>query len=207
MRVDFDRRILRDALRNDPERFRSTLTAAKPSFLSSVARFVDLAIEKNRPAHKDRDRSGTNEPGLVRSQIRSVTFDRMRWTCETGRVHRRRRCSSRATAGYVRGLQAIMKPLALEASYYGHAASGLLHVRPVLNLHSPADLKTFRQVADETSALVREFKGSLSAEHGVGIARTEYMREQLGDELLESCARSSACSIQEHFQSGKNFRL
>ncbi len=86
---------------------------------------------------------------------------------------------------YVRGLQAIMKPLGLEASYYGHAASGLLHVRPVLDLHSPADLKKFRQVADETSALVRQFKGSLSAEHGVGIARTEYMREQLGDELLE----------------------
>jgi FAD/FMN-containing dehydrogenase/Fe-S oxidoreductase len=85
---------------------------------------------------------------------------------------------------YVRGLQSIMKPLGLEASYYGHAASGLLHVRPVLDLHSTADLKKFRQVADQTSALVRQFKGSLSAEHGVGIARTEYMREQLGDDLL-----------------------
>jgi Fe-S oxidoreductase len=77
-----------------------------------------------------------------------------------------------------------MKPLGLTASYYGHAASGLLHVRPVLDMHSAADLKKFRQVADETSALVRQFKGSLSAEHGVGIARTEYMRDQLGDELL-----------------------
>jgi len=85
---------------------------------------------------------------------------------------------------YVRGLQAIMKPLGLEASYYGHAATGLLHVRPVLNLHDAADLKKFRQVADQTAALVRQFKGSLSAEHGVGIARTEYMREQLG-ELLD----------------------
>src|SRR5438552_53382 len=85
---------------------------------------------------------------------------------------------------YVRGLQSIMKPLDLEASYYGHAASGLLHVRPVLDLHSAADLKKFRQVADQTSALVQQFKGSLSAEHGVGVARTEYMRDQLGDELL-----------------------
>src|SRR5437016_3840377 len=85
---------------------------------------------------------------------------------------------------YVSGLQSIMKPLGLEASYYGHAASGLLHVRPVLDLHSAADLKKFRQVADQTSALVRQFKGSLSAEHGVGIARTEYMRDQLGDALL-----------------------
>src|SRR5256886_1297797 len=85
---------------------------------------------------------------------------------------------------YVRGLQSIMKPLELTASYYGHAASGLLHVRPVLDMHSAADLKKFRQVADQTSALVRQFKGSLSAEHGVGIARTEYMPDQLGDELL-----------------------
>jgi FAD/FMN-containing dehydrogenase/Fe-S oxidoreductase len=85
---------------------------------------------------------------------------------------------------YVRGLESIMRPLGLEASYYGHAAAGLLHVRPVIDLHSAADLKKFRQVADQTSALVKQFKGSLSAEHGVGIARTEYMREQLGDELL-----------------------
>jgi len=86
---------------------------------------------------------------------------------------------------YVRGLQSIMKPLGLTASYYGHAAGGLLHVRPVLDMHSATDLKKFRQVADETSALVRQFKGSLSAEHGVGIARTEYMRDQLGDHLLQ----------------------
>src|SRR6266699_1591346 len=43
---------------------------------------------------------------------------------------------------YVRGLQSLMKPLELTASYYGHAASGLLHVRPVLDLHRAADLKT-----------------------------------------------------------------
>ena len=85
---------------------------------------------------------------------------------------------------YVRGLKSILEPLGLEASYYGHAASGLLHVRPVLDLHDPSDLKKLRHVADQTSALVKQFKGSLSAEHGVGIARTEYMRDQLGDPLL-----------------------
>ncbi|MBV9009802.1 MAG: FAD-binding protein [Verrucomicrobia bacterium] len=85
---------------------------------------------------------------------------------------------------YVRGLESIMGRLGLTASYYGHAASGLLHVRPVIDLHSASDLRKFRHVADETSALVKQFKGSLAAEHGVGIARTEYMREQLGDQLL-----------------------
>ncbi len=86
---------------------------------------------------------------------------------------------------YVKALQTLMKTLGLEASYYGHAAAGLLHVRPVLDLHSADDLKKFRQVSDEVSALVRQFKGSIAAEHGVGIARTEFLHEQLGDELME----------------------
>jgi FAD/FMN-containing dehydrogenase/Fe-S oxidoreductase len=85
---------------------------------------------------------------------------------------------------YVAGLESIMRPLELEVCYYGHAATGLLHVRPVLDLHTQADLRKYRVVADQVSALVRQFKGSLAAEHGVGMARTEYMAEQVGDELL-----------------------
>jgi Fe-S oxidoreductase len=85
---------------------------------------------------------------------------------------------------YVAGLESIMRPLNLEVCYYGHAATGLLHVRPVLDLHTAGDLRKYRQVADQVSALVRQFKGSLAAEHGVGMARTEYMAEQVGHELL-----------------------
>ncbi|MDP9003827.1 MAG: FAD-binding protein [Verrucomicrobiota bacterium] len=85
---------------------------------------------------------------------------------------------------YVAGLDSIMQPLGLEVCYYGHAATGLLHVRPVLDLHTAGDLRKYRLVADQVSALVRQFKGSLAAEHGVGMARTEYMEEQVGAELL-----------------------
>jgi len=46
------------------------------------------------------------------------------------------------------------------------------------------DLQKFRQVANEVSALVRQFKGSLAGEHGVGIARTEFMADQVGEDLL-----------------------
>jgi FAD/FMN-containing dehydrogenase/Fe-S oxidoreductase len=81
---------------------------------------------------------------------------------------------------YVSGLESIIKPLGVEVCYYGHAATGLLHVRPVLDLHGGRDLPKFRQISDEVAALVRQFRGSLAAEHGVGIARTEYMPEQLG---------------------------
>ncbi len=84
---------------------------------------------------------------------------------------------------YVTGLQELMQRVGVEASFYGHAAAGLLHVRPVLDLHSGDDLKKFRQIADEVAALVAQFKGSLAAEHGVGIARTEFLKEQVGAEL------------------------
>jgi FAD/FMN-containing dehydrogenase/Fe-S oxidoreductase len=84
---------------------------------------------------------------------------------------------------YYRGLQSLMRRLGLQASFYGHAASGLLHVRPVLDVHSAEDLKKFRQVTEEVAALVRQFKGSFSAEHGVGIGRTEFMKDQVGDDL------------------------
>jgi len=84
---------------------------------------------------------------------------------------------------YVAGLEKIFARIGVEASFYGHAAAGLLHVRPVLDLHRAEDLKKFRQIADEVAALVAQFKGSLAAEHGVGIARTEFLRQQVGPEL------------------------
>jgi Fe-S oxidoreductase len=84
---------------------------------------------------------------------------------------------------YVAALQELMARVDVDASFYGHAAAGLLHVRPVLDLHSAEDLKKFRQIADEVAALVLQFNGSLAGEHGVGIARTEYLKQQVGAEL------------------------
>jgi FAD/FMN-containing dehydrogenase/Fe-S oxidoreductase len=84
---------------------------------------------------------------------------------------------------YFGSLQKLMQRVGVTASYYGHAAAGLLHVRPVLDLHRDNDLDKFRQIADEVSALVLQFKGSLAGEHGVGMARTEFLKEQVGAEL------------------------
>jgi len=94
--------------------------------------------------------------------------------------------------------------LGLEASYYGHAAAGLLHVRPILDLHSLEEVKKFRQIAEEVSALVKQFKGSLAGEHGVGIARTEFMLDQLGDGLF-GLMREIKASFDPHnlFNPGK----
>lgn len=87
---------------------------------------------------------------------------------------------------YVRGLHGILDPLGIEASYYGHAASGELHVRPKVDLHTAEDIAKYRQIADEVSALCLEFKGSIAAEHGVGIARTQYLADHIGPDLMQA---------------------
>jgi FAD/FMN-containing dehydrogenase/Fe-S oxidoreductase len=86
---------------------------------------------------------------------------------------------------YVNALQSVMQRVGLEASYYGHAGAGLLHVRPVVDLHSREDVAKFRHIAREVSALIQQFRGSIAAEHGVGIARTEFMPEVLGPDLMD----------------------
>ena len=105
---------------------------------------------------------------------------------------------------YVAELQKLMQRLELRASYYGHAAAGLLHVRPVLDLHRAEDLKKYRQIADEVAALVKQFKGTLSGEHGVGIARTEFLKDQVGDAIY-LLMRQIKKSFDEHnlFNPGK----
>ncbi|MFO7974110.1 MAG: FAD-linked oxidase C-terminal domain-containing protein [Candidatus Hydrogenedentota bacterium] len=85
---------------------------------------------------------------------------------------------------YVKELQALMAEAGLTGSYYGHAVSGLLHVRPLIDLHRGEDIAKFRWLAEQTSVLARRFDGSFTGEHGVGIARTEFMEEQVGPELL-----------------------
>ncbi len=76
-----------------------------------------------------------------------------------------------------------MRSTDVTASYYGHARAGLLHVRRCWICSVPTTLQKFRQIADEVSALVLQFKGSLAGEHGVGIARTEFLQAQIGEEL------------------------
>ena len=78
----------------------------------------------------------------------------------------------------------LLNRVGVQASYYGHAAPGLLHVRPKLNLHTAEDIAKYRTICDEVSALCIQFKGSLAGEHGVGITRTEYLPEHLGPELM-----------------------
>jgi Fe-S oxidoreductase len=85
---------------------------------------------------------------------------------------------------FVSELEALLAPLGVACSYYGHAASGLLHVRPVLDLHRAEDIASYRELASVLSHITVRYGGSLAGEHGVGLGRAEFMDEHLGPELI-----------------------
>lgn len=86
---------------------------------------------------------------------------------------------------YVCELKEIISRYDIQASFYGHASAGLLHIRPILDLHSQEDLQKFRKLAEQVFSLVKKYKGTFTGEHGVGIAHSEFMKEQVGEKLLK----------------------
>ena len=88
---------------------------------------------------------------------------------------------------------AIIARHGAEASCYGHADVGCLHIRPVLNMKTPRGLEQLRAIAGEVSDLVAAFGGAMSGEHGDGLARSRWNRKIFGDELFDVFCRIKHC--------------
>src|SRR5207244_9221727 len=69
-------------------------------------------------------------------------------------------------AEYTAKLTEVFERHGTRGTWYAHASVGCLHVRPVLNLRLEKDVKAMRAIAEEAFALVRNYKGSHSGEHG-----------------------------------------
>nr|WP_079543274.1 FAD-binding and (Fe-S)-binding domain-containing protein [Bradyrhizobium lablabi] len=87
-------------------------------------------------------------------------------------------------ADYTERLNAIFAKHGTSGTMYAHASEGCLHVRPVLNLKLEKDVKAMRAIAEETFAMVREYKGSHSGEHGDGIVRSEFHETMFGERII-----------------------
>ena len=87
-------------------------------------------------------------------------------------------------ADYTQRLNAIFARHGTRGTMYAHASEGCLHVRPVLNLKLEKDVKAMRAIAEETFAMVREYKGSHSGEHGDGIVRSEFHEAMFGPRII-----------------------
>src|SRR6185436_16522674 len=89
-------------------------------------------------------------------------------------------------ADYTDRLNAIFRKHGTSGTMYAHASEGCLHVRPVLNLRLEKDVKAMRAIAEEAFAMVREYKGSHSGEHGDGIVRSEFHEAMFGSRLTRA---------------------
>ncbi|HSZ90304.1 MAG TPA: FAD-linked oxidase C-terminal domain-containing protein [Acetobacteraceae bacterium] len=89
-------------------------------------------------------------------------------------------------ADYTERLNEVFERHATKGTWYAHASVGCLHVRPVLNMKDPQDVATMRAVAEECFALVREYKGSHSGEHGDGLARSEFHETMFGPRIVRA---------------------
>jgi FAD/FMN-containing dehydrogenase/Fe-S oxidoreductase len=89
-------------------------------------------------------------------------------------------------ADYTERLNDVFEKHDTKGTWYAHASVGCLHVRPVLNMKDPADVAKMRAVAEEAFALVREYKGSHSGEHGDGLVRSEFHEQMFGPRIVRA---------------------
>ncbi|SOE95013.1 FAD/FMN-containing dehydrogenase [Burkholderia sp. D7] len=88
-------------------------------------------------------------------------------------------------AQYTTRLTEVFHKHDTEGTWYAHASVGTLHVRPILDMRRTGAQK-MRAIAEEASALVREYKGAYSGEHGDGLCRGEWVAWQYGPRLNEA---------------------
>jgi FAD/FMN-containing dehydrogenase/Fe-S oxidoreductase len=89
-------------------------------------------------------------------------------------------------ADYTERLNRIFAKYGTTGTFYAHASVGCLHVRPVLNVKHDEDVGKLRAIAEEAFAIVREYGGAHSGEHGDGIVRSEFHEEMFGTRIVEA---------------------
>lgn len=87
---------------------------------------------------------------------------------------------------FVREVERILAACGTEAAFYAHASAGTLHIRPIINLKTGEGVRRLRSIAEEVLALTIRVGGAMSSEHGDGLARSEWLRQTYGDQLVEA---------------------
>ena len=89
-------------------------------------------------------------------------------------------------ADYTDRLTRIFEKHGTYGTWYAHASVGCLHVRPVLNVKQELEVRKMRAIAEEAFAMVREYQGSHSGEHGDGLVRSEFHEAMFGGRIVRA---------------------
>ncbi|WP_241562385.1 FAD-binding and (Fe-S)-binding domain-containing protein [Streptomyces hoynatensis] len=90
---------------------------------------------------------------------------------------------------YLREFRGLLRDHGLRGAPYGHFGDGCIHVRVDFDLLTPGGIARFREFGEELATLVVAHGGSLSGEHGDGMARAELLPRMYGEELVGLFAR------------------
>lgn len=85
---------------------------------------------------------------------------------------------------FVHEFKRIVTKHGTRAAYWAHASVGVLHVRPMIDLHDPADRERMIAIAVEVADLARSVGGIMSGEHGDGRVRGPLLERFFGPELM-----------------------
>ncbi len=93
---------------------------------------------------------------------------------------------------FIRRFEEILDRSRTKSCFYAHAGAGCLHIRPLINLKNPAEVRKMEGLAREVCDLVRDFGGAMSGEHGDGLARSHFNEEVFGPRVYEAFGRLKA---------------
>jgi len=85
-----------------------------------------------------------------------------------------------ALPAYLHRIQEILQRHEIIASFLVHAATGQVHMRPFLDLRQREEMMRMWALTEEVYTLVLELGGTISTQHGTGLARTPWVSRQAG---------------------------
>ncbi|MFN7752249.1 MAG: FAD-binding and (Fe-S)-binding domain-containing protein [Pseudomonadota bacterium] len=88
-------------------------------------------------------------------------------------------------AEYTSRLTEVFHRNGTRGTWYAHASVGCLHVRPILDMRREGATQ-MRAIAEQAMALVREYKGAYSGEHGDGLVRSQWIEPFYGARLARA---------------------
>ncbi|MDG9719274.1 FAD-binding and (Fe-S)-binding domain-containing protein [Streptomyces sp. DH24] len=93
---------------------------------------------------------------------------------------------------YLREFRGLLAAHGLRGTPYGHFGDGCIHVRIDFDLLTGPGVARFRRFSEELADLVVAHGGSLSGEHGDGVARAELLPRMYGAETVALFERAKA---------------
>jgi FAD/FMN-containing dehydrogenase len=89
---------------------------------------------------------------------------------------------------YLREFDALLRKHGRRGAYYGHFGDGCLHIRIDFDLLSKPGVADFRAFMEDAADLAVAHGGSLSGEHGDGVARAELLPRMYPPEIIDAFA-------------------